>query len=398
MAQEERKAQSATGLDTADATASSDRAGEVGMAAQPLLDWQALSVPIPGDNPCGEDLRYDKVYDAVRDARREDDATLPQGVWETDLKRADWVQVKRLCVDALEKRSKDIQIATWLLEALVKVDHFCGLREGLEYITFLCETYWDNVYPPLEEDDVELRISPFRWINEKLSITVKLIPITKPQTIDAKPYTYADWEAANYLEQVAQRDKKAFMIAERQGKVTRPKFLGSVMFTPEDYYYAAATDLGSSIRNIVKLEALLDERCGVQSPSLIQLRETLVAIEQVVKKLYGEKNGGKSSEAVEENMPEKETTPERENEAQATGSGGIRSRAQAYRMLAEAADYLMITEPHSPTPYLIKRAVSWGNLTLTELLEEIVANRNDLDNIFVLLGLKKRVGEGEEGR
>jgi predicted component of type VI protein secretion system len=71
----------------------------------------------------------------------------------------------------------------------------------------------------------------------------------------------------------------------------------------------------------------------------------------------------------------------------------IRSRAEAYRVLAEAADYLLRTEPHSPVPYLVKRAISWGNMSLAELLSEFVASSDDLVTIYRLLGIRGR----EEG-
>lgn len=70
-------------------------------------------------------------------------------------------------------------------------------------------------------------------------------------------------------------------------------------------------------------------------------------------------------------------------------SGPIRNRAEAYRRLNEAAEYLLRTEPHSPTPYLIKRAVSWGRLPLGELLQELVNDNSDLQAIYTLLGMNK---------
>jgi len=66
----------------------------------------------------------------------------------------------------------------------------------------------------------------------------------------------------------------------------------------------------------------------------------------------------------------------------------IRSRADAYRYLNDAADYLLQVEPHSPTPYLIKRAVTWGGMTLPSLLQELVLTPQDLQAIYALLGLQ----------
>ncbi|MBL0899092.1 MAG: type VI secretion system ImpA family N-terminal domain-containing protein, partial [Reyranella sp.] len=36
--------------------------------------------PIPGERPGGEDLRYDPVYDKIKEARREEDDR-EQGAW-----------------------------------------------------------------------------------------------------------------------------------------------------------------------------------------------------------------------------------------------------------------------------------------------------------------------------
>ncbi len=68
--------------------------------------------------------------------------------------------------------------------------------------------------------------------------------------------------------------------------------------------------------------------------------------------------------------------------------GAIRTRAEAYQMLTEAADFLSRTEPHSPTPYLVRRAIAWGAMSLEQLLPELVSNRSDLSEIYRLLNLR----------
>lgn len=68
-------------------------------------------------------------------------------------------------------------------------------------------------------------------------------------------------------------------------------------------------------------------------------------------------------------------------------SGPITSREDAYRLLEAAAEYLQRTEPHSPTPYLVKRAVSWGQMSLADLMQEIVREEGDLSRYFSLLGI-----------
>ena len=49
----------------------------------------------------------------------------------------------------------------------------------------------------------------------------------------------------------------------------------------------------------------------------------------------------------------------------------------------------MRTEPHSPAPWLVKRAVSWGCMTLAELLDELLGQGENLASIKKLLGMTK---------
>ena len=66
----------------------------------------------------------------------------------------------------------------------------------------------------------------------------------------------------------------------------------------------------------------------------------------------------------------------------------IRTRAEAYQLLAEVAEFLVRSEPHSPVPYLVSRAVAWGSMPLQELLAELVRNSGELTEIYKLLDLQ----------
>lgn len=77
----------------------------------------------------------------------------------------------------------------------------------------------------------------------------------------------------------------------------------------------------------------------------------------------------------------------RNDEIELWSGGPIRSRTDAYRRLSEAADYLLRTEPHSPTPYLVKRAVEWGHMSLLEVFQQIVRNEGEMTEIDKLLRL-----------
>src|SRR6266571_1017279 len=111
------------------------------------LDIEALLAPIPGENPAGESLLNTESYDAIKKARQEGDDRDPL---EPKIKTADWSAVIALATDALATKSKDLQLAAWLVEALVKRQGFLGLRDGLRLLQQLQERFWAPLYPEIE--------------------------------------------------------------------------------------------------------------------------------------------------------------------------------------------------------------------------------------------------------
>ncbi|WFO09274.1 type VI secretion system protein TssA [Edwardsiella ictaluri] len=116
-----------------------------------ILDMARLLAPISEHHPAGEDISFDPLYDQIREARRADADYLGQGEWVSSLKQSNWAEVIRLASEALETRSKDLQLAVWLCEALVQRHGLPGLQEGLLLLDNLLEHYWAEMYPELTE-------------------------------------------------------------------------------------------------------------------------------------------------------------------------------------------------------------------------------------------------------
>jgi type VI secretion system ImpA family protein len=344
------------------------------------FDIDKLLSPISSDNPAGVSLRYDAVYDKLRALRKEDDASLPQGVWKADLKRADWPAVEALCLEVLETRSKDLQIAVWLVEAWIHLHGFAGAAEGFSTMLALCESFWDGMHPRIEGQDVEFRVAPLIWANRKLAVDLKMVPLTAPESDDVPQYTWSDWEMACQ--------------SERQGKgevaraVTIAKFQQSVMLTATLDLHASLEALERLLVVCEKLEILLDERLKGDAPGLVAVRSTAESIAGLLTSAIAQRGGPPEAVPNDEHQIAGVPDDDAENGAGVYEFNRIRTRAEAYQLLAEAADFLARTEPHSPTPYLIRRAVAWGAMPFDKLLTELVSNRGELVEISRLLNLR----------
>src|ERR1700752_3553993 len=140
-----------------------------------------LLTPIAGENPSGPDIRYDSktpIYDELKEARRQDD-DLAQGEGARELKVADYPRVIRVTQDALATKTKDLQLAAWLVEACLHTQGFSGLAEGLGLCQGLVGKFWETLNPPLEDGDEEPRMAHLEWISSTLEIPLKSVPLTR---------------------------------------------------------------------------------------------------------------------------------------------------------------------------------------------------------------------------
>ena len=119
------------------------------MATEQVIDVEAILQPIAGGNPAGKDVRDGKDFDVLKEARRQEEV-LSQGDWQRDVKVADWPKAIQIATKILTEQSKDLQVATWLVEALIKRHGFAGLRDGLKILRGLHANFWDGLYPVVE--------------------------------------------------------------------------------------------------------------------------------------------------------------------------------------------------------------------------------------------------------
>ncbi|HVF44457.1 MAG TPA: type VI secretion system protein TssA [Pyrinomonadaceae bacterium] len=349
------------------------------------FDLETLLGPVPGGRPSGDDLRYEGTYDRIREARREDDPRMSRGIYESEPKRADWAAVEALAAEALATRTKDLQLAAWLTEAWTHLYGLAGSREGLRLMSELCARFWDGLHPELEGADCESRVSPVVWVNEKLTLKIKLLAVSAPEAGEVPAYSYADCESAAHLENLSKKDPKALQTAEARGQVTPAKFHSSVMLTGRNFYAELYEDAASALEACGELEGVLAGLCGPAAPSLGRFREAVEDVRRLAHDVLGSRP---AADYEFETGEDAYVRGDEDEDGHGWSSGApIRSRAEAYQRLAEAADYLLRTEPHSPTPYLVRRAVEWGSMSLHEVLQQLVRNDGEMQELNRLLRL-----------
>ena len=183
------------------------------------------------------------------------------------------------------------------------------------------------------------------------------------------------------------KDPRALQEALAKINPTVATFRTAITGTDLSFHLAMVQDLDNAIEACCEVEEVLEQKCGKDAPLLRQFKEALSLIQNLVSQDLQARDTRVAAVSEEVDPLELESLEAEETHDALWSSGPIRNRADAYRRLSEAADYLLRTEPHSPTPYLVMRAVEWGNMSLPELLQQIVRNEGEMNEIDRLLRL-----------
>ncbi|MGI4859087.1 MAG: type VI secretion system protein TssA [Janthinobacterium lividum] len=353
-------------------------------------DIDRVLLPIACDNRVGTSLRYTGTYQEIRQARQEDDATLPQGEWERPLKKADWPLVVRLCLRALQSESKDFQIAAWLCEAWVRLHGVRGMSAGVRMLDGLVEHFWPDAYPPYKEEgkdgeDGEARIGILMWLRETLVVALTMyVPLLEFDDIGEPALNLDDWErlvAGNPAPPGRDRPDRATLAAQAVG----PRLEGLL---------AMRYDIPRVREQWALFARRIDDMLGSDSLSLSAVADRLAALERAARSLSEGRAPSPASHAppagegdTSDLSPASDVSRKAANDPAVSSSHAVHSREQAYAVLAQVAVYLREHEPHSPTPYLIERALAWGRLPLHELMDEVLSEEGGMRWYAAMLGL-----------
>ncbi len=355
------------------------------------LGWRDLLAPVAGPAPEGVPAAQDENYRRIRHEREEEDPSLPLGPWERELKRANWLAASELAARTLASRGKDLQLAAWLFEALIARTGFQAIAPCLSLIEALFRDYGDRLHP----HDGEHRANLLSWIDRKLLPALRKVPISATGT--EHDYAWNHWEQAQRNEQL-----RASLGKQREAEIEgvgHEQIGAALACTPYERIAFLRTCLNDGVAALRALETVLDQQLGNEAPGMGTMRELLERID-VVLAAEARRRG------IVERPPEDRSAENQLDHGASSGTDsteafaddtamGPLDRREVYAALAEIGHALERIEPHSPVPYLIRRAVAWGGLNTAQLYNEVFVRCGGRIDIFELLGLQDPSAEQE---
>jgi len=364
------------------------------MSSPEVLDFGKLLAALPGDNPAGVDLRTDpspgSPYYAIKDARsaaRAAERQMVLGEDEASGNPPDWRPVLEYATSALTEKSKDLEIAAYLIEASVRQHGFAGLRDGFRLTRELVEKYWEVLYPLPDEDGMATRVASLAGLNGVEAEGTLIIPIAKVALTEANgegSLSQVHYQQALALSKITDtklRDRKI-----SQGAIPLETFQQAIAASSPQFYGTLVQDLVQCQEEFTKLCTTLDARCNGDAPPASNIKTALASFLDVVKdvargKLDAAPANNGAGATHKSSGPPGVAAPGQSVDA-------IQTREEAFAILLKVADYFRRTEPHTVVSFTLEQVVRWGKMSLPELLTELIPDEGSRKSLFKHVGIK----------
>jgi type VI secretion system protein ImpA len=356
-----------------------------------LGELARLLAPVDPAQPTGHNLRLDisstSPYHRLREirstARNNERAALANG--DSDFIRAsDW---QPLLVDIpalLADHSKDLELSAWLIEALTRCHGLRGVAAGFSLAAALIEQYGSQLFPQPDDDGVAAQLAALTGLNGfgsegALIAPLKSIVITE----GSPPAPFSTWQCEQAFEterigDAARRDARG-----RRGFVLRSDLDRAIGETSPRFFQQLASELDAAVIAFSRYQEAIDRHCAESPQPTARLRDTLEQIGQTLRHIAGDKLQVPTAPTISA------------DEAQASVSTSVPviarqlgDRHAALDQLREVAAFFRRTEPHSPISYAVEQAVHWSNLSLPELIGELIPDDSARDKFRTLTGIR----------
>ncbi|QTL01705.1 type VI secretion system protein TssA [Aquabacter sp. L1I39] len=371
------------------------------------FDPRLLLSPISENAPEGSDPRADispsSPFLALKDARalarrkeraRDIDADAPSAL-------EDWDQVARLGYDILAEKGKDLEVCAWMIEALLRLDGFTGLRTGMEVARGLVEGFWDTLFPLPDEDGDEPRLAPFIALNGTSADGTLVQPLRKvPLTPGAEGVPLWQYEQALEVSRIGDATKREARI--KGGALSLDAFTVAVQEGSPAFYMGLVGRIDGALASINALSDAFSARVGADAPPAGAIRALLETNREAVQAFAAEKlaqaAAARSHEAANRQDGDAEHDAEEEETADGEAAGSLParrpvSREQALGQILEIARFFRVSEPHSPVSYVLEETVRRARMSMTELLDELIVDQDARRYFYLASGIRPPAGD-----
>ena len=354
-----------------------------------------------GDQPTGVDLRQDfaptSVYFRLRDAR----AQARDAERQADSLGADegqptlWRPVASLAIDALKSNSKDLEVATWLTEALVRLAGLRGLMAGASVIAGLVERHWDGLFPMPDETGLEARVAAVAGLSGLGADGTLMQPLRKISLFlrpDGSPFSLWQYQASVELAGITDPARRTQRIDS--GVLPFEDVEKEARVAGAAHWSAQRKAIGQALAAWKDMERAFDEKAGQESPAANRVRELLEFVSETCGRYAPPDSADDAAQGTA--ASEVAVAAAGGGPAVARAPGAISGREQALGQLTEIAAWFKRNEPGSPIGFTLDEAVRRARMDWPDLVAELISDETARHSLLTSVGIRPSAAEPQQ--
>ena len=351
--------------------------------------------PLPGELPAGVDLRLDgsptSLYYRLRDGRAEARAGERQSESDPDAVAAPaehWRRVVDLAVGALVGQTKDVEIAAWLVEGLVRSDGLSGLTVGAQALAGLIGGFWSNgLHPAPEDDDIWATLAAVSGLSGQDRDGTLIQPLRNTELFelpDGTPVTFWLYERAREVSTL-DRDK-----AKESRAAKRIPAFADVEMVARGPGRPSLASVGVCVDEALAAWKTLDaaiEATGARSVATGRVSSVLDRIRHIVARYVPEAGQAPKTEPAPDVAPPINAKTDGLEPPPSTAHPSA-SREVMLDEVLTIARIFREREPNSPFGLTLEEAVRRARLPVTDLLRELLPDVASRAPLLLALGIR----------
>ena len=360
-----------------------------------MNDISSFIIPINEEYPQGVDCRHGEwsaTFYQLKDLRNTLRNEERQALSIDDIYAgySDWRKLHDGSVELIEKASKDLEVIAWIIEASIRLQGFQGLANSLRLLQAILSDFWPNLYPK-DEDGFESTLFPLTGLNGVSSDGALIMPLRMAPLFPASE-CISLLDCIKAFEVSETKDPKKKEALKQKGLPDYEQLQAQVANLGVDNHRQAISDIQSCLDTYSEIDQFLVDQCGHDSPPSSLIKSLLTEALERATHLSGYVDSTLSNDHGDQHSSETEplehTSAERTYSEFNINAYQPASRHDAFILIRKLIVFFKETEPHSPIAYNLERINRWGDLSLPELIGELITDESARANFNKITGVE----------
>lgn len=365
-----------------------------------------ILVPFSNDTPSGEYLRFETIFDDIKQLRRGLTERLASSGYSQDILEVHADVITRIG-SLLETRTKDIVLVLWLVESVTVAHQVDGMVFASDLLKRFVEQYWQIAYPNGEDED--LKSNAIQWFDRDFSKTLGFTALLRMPGQGAKFYSKSVIEDLTKQERFW--GKQQIKALKRNDKQKYEEF--KVVYGDYDAFCASldrgvlTADLANiekTIENFKAVDDVLGQHEVGADCNLSQVISTLTFMAGHIKSALMsladpaenviEPDQATNINRTSDSHPVQNSVNDQNLRDLTIGPREIyryiseqKDRDEIYEMMGAIIARLEHLDPNSPNIQLGKKMLKIRNMNFVDILEELVDDKRTRDQVVKFFGL-----------